>query len=277
MLTQAEIAAIQGTDIYDDCLEHSGVKGMHWYERRYQYPDGRLTPLGRLHYGIGQRRKAKKKEIMQSGNVKKILKYQKHLTDKEFEKAMARAKKSDELRKVGEAPKKEKKADKVKDKLSEQEIKKAEQTIKDNAKQKTSSSDFKEKLAKAATITGTIVTLYKNSAQILKLLGVDVPTIDGGKEKKEKEKKEKSDGGGSGSSPVTVTSSPVSDSHIDFSPKIDVTPKIDIGLDLASLAISALSSAASKPIIDEGKAEVERMERTGILDGIDPFDFLPDT
>ena len=37
-------------------LNHSGIKGMHWGERLYQYEDGSLTPLGRIHYGIGQAR-----------------------------------------------------------------------------------------------------------------------------------------------------------------------------------------------------------------------------
>lgn len=31
---------------------HSGVTGMKWGERRYQYEDGRLTPLGKIHYGV---------------------------------------------------------------------------------------------------------------------------------------------------------------------------------------------------------------------------------
>lgn len=34
-------------DIY-----HHGTKGQKWYNRRYQNPDGSLTPLGRIHYGI---------------------------------------------------------------------------------------------------------------------------------------------------------------------------------------------------------------------------------
>ena len=31
-------------------LQHEGVKGMHWGVRRYQNPDGSLTPEGRRHY-----------------------------------------------------------------------------------------------------------------------------------------------------------------------------------------------------------------------------------
>lgn len=41
---------------YSNSLRHSGTKGMHWGERLYQYEDGSLTPLGRVHYGIGQAR-----------------------------------------------------------------------------------------------------------------------------------------------------------------------------------------------------------------------------
>lgn len=40
----------------DGELCHSGTKGMHWGERLYQYSDGSLTPLGRIHYGVGASR-----------------------------------------------------------------------------------------------------------------------------------------------------------------------------------------------------------------------------
>ena len=33
-----------------DILKHYGVKGMKWGVRRYQNPDGSLTPEGRRHY-----------------------------------------------------------------------------------------------------------------------------------------------------------------------------------------------------------------------------------
>lgn len=39
-------------------LAHYGAKGQHWGVRRYQNSDGSLTPLGRVHYGVGEARKA---------------------------------------------------------------------------------------------------------------------------------------------------------------------------------------------------------------------------
>lgn len=36
-------------------LYHYGVKGMHWGVRRYQNPDGTLTPEGKVHKSIGER------------------------------------------------------------------------------------------------------------------------------------------------------------------------------------------------------------------------------
>lgn len=185
MLTQAEIAAIHGTDIYDDCIEHSGVKGMHWYERRYQYPDGRLTPLGRIHYGIGQRREAKKIKIMQSGNAKKILKYQKNLTDAEFEQAMARVAKSEALKKVADAPKEAKKAEKAakdaakaaekvqsdKVKLSEKELKNAKDIAKAQAKTKNSKvAGAGSLLAKGAAAAVAIAGAYKKYQDVAKMI-----------------------------------------------------------------------------------------------------------
>lgn len=37
-------------------LYHHGTKNMKWGQRRYQNKDGSLTPLGRIHYGIGKAR-----------------------------------------------------------------------------------------------------------------------------------------------------------------------------------------------------------------------------
>ena len=37
-------------DLDTTYIKHSGVKGMHWYQRRYQNEDGSLTPAGRIRY-----------------------------------------------------------------------------------------------------------------------------------------------------------------------------------------------------------------------------------
>lgn len=38
-------------------LAHYGTKGMEWGKRLFQNKDGSLTPLGRIHYGVGEARK----------------------------------------------------------------------------------------------------------------------------------------------------------------------------------------------------------------------------
>lgn len=196
MLTQAEIAAIQGTDIY---LEHSGIKGMRWGIRRYQNEDGSLTTLGRIHYGIGQRREAKKIKIMQSGNAKKVLKYQKHLTDEEFDQAMARVAKSEALKKVANAPKEAKKAEKAakdaakaaekaqedKVKLSKKELKSAEAIAKTQAKTKMNSDKVKGLLSKGLAVAGSVAAAYKTYSQVAKMIndltGAKLPGVGGTK------------------------------------------------------------------------------------------------
>ena len=43
-------------DILEQELHHHGIIGQKWGERRYQNPDGSLTPEGRAHLGIGKPR-----------------------------------------------------------------------------------------------------------------------------------------------------------------------------------------------------------------------------
>lgn len=54
---------------FDDArsLSHHGVKGMKRGVRQYQNKDGSLTPEGRIHYGIGEPRKAKGSEKKNGG------------------------------------------------------------------------------------------------------------------------------------------------------------------------------------------------------------------
>lgn len=56
---------------YSDSLMHYGKKGMHWGDRKYQNEDGSLTPLGRIHYGVGQGRDRAKAAITSMANKAK--------------------------------------------------------------------------------------------------------------------------------------------------------------------------------------------------------------
>lgn len=64
---------------YEFC--HSGIKNMKWGVRRYQNPDGSLTPAGRIRYGVGKARE-------KSASAAKA----KVASSKDQERAAARAK-----------------------------------------------------------------------------------------------------------------------------------------------------------------------------------------
>ena len=51
------LATINAVDM--DSLQHYGILGMKWGIRRYQNPDGSLTPLGRKHYDQAEKAIAK--------------------------------------------------------------------------------------------------------------------------------------------------------------------------------------------------------------------------
>lgn len=67
--------------IYEnDELKHWGILGMHWGVRRYQNPDGSLTPEGREHYGVGTARETQK---LSYSKKYETLKNKKNRTEKE--------------------------------------------------------------------------------------------------------------------------------------------------------------------------------------------------
>lgn len=72
----------------DEDLEHTGIKGMHWGERRYQNEDGTLTEAGRERYGRGIRR-IQKLEASSAKKQMKAKKFKKKSADKEFKSMKA--------------------------------------------------------------------------------------------------------------------------------------------------------------------------------------------
>lgn len=73
---------------YSDELYHSGTKGQKWGLRRYQNPDGSLTPLGRIHYGIG---KARERHALEK-RAKEIDKHPERMTDEERKEILEQSK-----------------------------------------------------------------------------------------------------------------------------------------------------------------------------------------
>lgn len=76
---------------WDSALYHHGIKGQKWGIRRFQNPDGSLTPLGRLHY-YGDANVVRDSEMgwMPTANQKHFSR----VTDKEFAREYRKTTKS---------------------------------------------------------------------------------------------------------------------------------------------------------------------------------------
>jgi hypothetical protein len=99
---------------YSDDLYHSGVKGQKWGLRRYQYEDGTLTPLGKIHYGaqktgqaVGRAVKATGKavgKVAKKAYAKQVESYKKKhpekMTEAELREHISRIKMENEYREM---------------------------------------------------------------------------------------------------------------------------------------------------------------------------------
>ena len=65
------ILTSDGSFISDEALYHYGIKGMRWGIRRYQNPDGSLTPAGRKRLEKADYKWAKKKTDKITAHAKK--------------------------------------------------------------------------------------------------------------------------------------------------------------------------------------------------------------
>lgn len=100
----------------DQELTHHGVRGMKWGRRRYQNPDGSLTPAGRKRYGVesnyerstGEHNKPHKPAKLfgkkRSGDIPEENRYlsktARSMTDKEIDKAIIRLQKEERLKQL---------------------------------------------------------------------------------------------------------------------------------------------------------------------------------
>lgn len=114
---------------FDDELQHWGIKGQKWGQRRYQNKDGSLTPAGVKRYN--KEKEALKKEKAKVKAEEKVLANKKK-TQAKIDKLEAEKKALEERKKALKDEKRGKSSDKESDKVAETPEQRRERVLKSN-------------------------------------------------------------------------------------------------------------------------------------------------
>lgn len=115
-------------------LEHHGIQGQKWGKRQYQNPDGSLTPLGRVRYGVGAARKTAGKAVKTVG---KAVKNTINPSTEELERRYEKSKQKKYRKELKEAIKENKRIAKGKEKdISEMSVEEIDAEILKISKQR---------------------------------------------------------------------------------------------------------------------------------------------
>ena len=146
---------------------HHGVDGQKWGKRQYQYDDGSLTPLGRIHYGVGQAKEASKIKIREmKAETRNAVKLAKAQAKTANEVAKAEAKK---LEAEAKAYRDRKEADKM---VELERIKNDREADRNAAKLEEKRIDNEDKLNRdLAEASKEQVESEKSSSNALKVVG----------------------------------------------------------------------------------------------------------
>lgn len=105
--------SFEDNEAVEDFLAHHGTKDMKWGQRRYQNTDGSLTPLGRLHYGVGAARGA-------AGKVGSSIKKKLNPSSKDLAEKYAKVQEKNKKKALKKAIKEAKHGKKIEDMTSDE-------------------------------------------------------------------------------------------------------------------------------------------------------------